>query len=371
MTLAVTAMVRDEADIIRQWVEYHLAQGVDVLIVTDNASVDGTTEILEEYASAGTLHLRHDPVHRKQQGSVVTSMAREAFTVFGADWVVNADADEFLVPLDRSRRLADVFAELDPAVRAFTVPVVNLVGPLAEEGAGIDRLVWRDERSDEELVAAGVRAHPTPNAVHVGDPDVVVAQGNHIVSIANEGDVPEHLALEVLHLPWRSWTQLERKVESAGKGYEANPDLRPSPAHHGMLDYRRWQEGVLLPYVAARLVDDETAATGSFRRDETLVRFFDDRGITRPDDDVPLDPEHVRMLRLVGRGLVARDRTVRVLRDELDQSEARRRQAEDRAEEERARADDEIRRLGEELRALSARKVVRLTDAVAERLRRR
>src|SRR4051794_31649606 len=95
-------MVRDEVDIVAAMVEHHLAQGVDLLIVTDNASVDGTTEVLEAYAAHGRVELHHDPVHLKQQGAVVTGMARRARTQHRADWVLNLDADEFLAPRDRS-----------------------------------------------------------------------------------------------------------------------------------------------------------------------------------------------------------------------------------------------------------------------------
>ena len=371
MTLAVTAMVRDEADIIRQWVEYHVAQGVDVIIVTDNASTDGTTEVLQDFADAGVLHLHHDPVHRKQQGSVVTAMAREAATVHGADWVVNADADEFLVPVDRSLALSDVFARLDPAIGAFTVPVVNLVGPLAQRGAGIDRLVWRDGRTNDELQRVGVLAQPTPNAVHVGDPQVTVAQGNHLVSIPNAGVVPDELALEVLHLPWRSWEQLRHKVELAGLGYEANPDLRPSPNHHGMLDYARLLDGTLMPYVAARHVTDDEAARGPFTRDLTLTEFFAAHDLTRPDDDVPLDPAVAQGHARVGRALVQRDGRIAELAHALEEQ---RRSAHERHEALLARQADlerEVERVTALSDAYASRRIVRAVDGLSGRLGRR
>ena len=93
MRFVITLMVRDEADIIAAFVEHHVDQGADLIIVTDNGSVDGTAEILQRYADLGVLELHHDPVFRKQQGVVVTGMARRAFTDHHADWVINADAD--------------------------------------------------------------------------------------------------------------------------------------------------------------------------------------------------------------------------------------------------------------------------------------
>lgn len=379
MKLVVTAMVRDEADIIRQWIDYHLAQGVDAIIITDNGSVDGTREILQQYSDAGNIDLRDEPLQQKQQGQLVTAMAREASTRYGADWVINADADEFVMPVDRSLRLRDVFERLDPALASFTVPVVNLVGRIAKSGAGIDRLVWRDERTNEQLQQRGVLAQPTPNAVHIGSPDVTVVQGNHLVSIGSNGKPPAELALEVLHLPWRSWQQLQNKVEISGRAYAANPVLQPSPNHHGMLDYRRYNEGSLFYYYALRMVTDEARDNGPFRLDRSLPDFFAALEATPSDypADVLYSDETVSEADRIGMLLFTRDSALRAEQDE------RRREADAyRAEFEAARnrllelerhirgLEGENARLTTELALQKQRKIVRAADSVGNLARR-
>jgi len=321
MTLAVTLMIRDEVDVLPDWLSWHVEQGVDVFVITDNGSVDGTTQVLEEFArtTSAVVDLRHDPVHRKQQSATVTTMARDAAVLHGADWVVNADADEFLVAKDRTLSLREVFGRLDPAVRAFVVPVVNMVGPLAERGAGLERLVWRDGRSPEQLVELGLLAQPTGNAIHVGDPDVTVVQGNHLVTLA-AGEAPdEALALEVLHFPWRSWQQYAHRTEVSGRAYESNPDAQPSPAHHGMRDYRRLQEGTLKAHFALRHVTDDQAAAGPFVRDTSvpdLLRGTEAGLQGTPDEVVPEDDALV--LAQLGRALVRRDDELADLRGRLE-----------------------------------------------------
>lgn len=371
MKLVVTAMVRDEIDIIRQWVDYHVAQGVDLIMVTDNGSIDGTSEILQEYARRGVVDLRHDPVQRKQQGTVVTAMAREASTVHGADWVVNADADEFLIPVDRSKTLRDVFSALDPALGSFTAPVVNLLGPVSATGAGIDRLVWRDERTNDQLQQRGVLAQPTHNAIHVGSADVTVVQGNHFVSIASQGSPPAELALEVLHLPWRSREQLRHKVEISGRAYEANPELRPSPNHHGMLDYTRFQEGSLYYYYALRMITAEEAEGGPFTRDRSLPDFFAARGLS---GDYPADTEvsddETRRAAAVGALLTARDRAAEALRVEGLRVEAEATARIAVLEAHAAGLEVELEKVRDELAQTKARRVVRLADSLGDRARR-
>ena len=53
--LALTLVVRDESDILAANLDYHFAQGVDVILVVDHGSSDGTAEILRAYEQAGRL----------------------------------------------------------------------------------------------------------------------------------------------------------------------------------------------------------------------------------------------------------------------------------------------------------------------------
>jgi hypothetical protein len=274
--LVMTLMVRDEADIIAAMIEHHIAQGVDLIIATDNGSVDGTAEILERYAAAGVVELHHDPVQRKQQSVVVTGMARRAYTFHRADWVINGDADEFWVPVDRSLTLREALENIPVEIQSWRVPVINMTGMPAETGAGLDRLVYRDERPDETLMqSAGLHAQPTANAIHIGFADISVRQGNHFVNLESKGEPDAAFALEVLHYPWRSWEQYSHKVEVTGLAYEASPNLRPSPNHHGMRDYRRLRAGRLYDFYVYRhpLVRERGEdLSPDFVFDDSLVR---------------------------------------------------------------------------------------------------
>ncbi len=247
----MTLMVRDEADIIGAMLEHHFAQGIDHMIVTDNASVDGTREILETYAEKGLITLHHDPRHEKQQAQVVTAMAREAAEVHGATWVLNADADEFWVAENATKTLREAFENISTEYQAFDVPVIDMTGPPAKEGSGISRLVYRDLRPTSRINELGLHAHATPDVVFVATPEVEVAQGNHFVNVDSKGRPAPGEGIEVLHLPWRSWKQFSAKVKNAGDAY-ARSGLTPSPNHHGMRDYRRLNEGRLYPLYLAR-----------------------------------------------------------------------------------------------------------------------
>jgi len=367
----MTVMVRDEADIIRPMIEHHLDQGVDDVIVTDNGSVDGTAEILEDFAARGLIDLRHDPVQRKQQSQVVTGMARDAANRYHADWVINADADEFWITRDPALTLKSAFEHIDPALTAFTVPVIDMTGPAALSGTGLQRLIYRDERTTEQLNAVGLYAHSTPDAVHVGDPEVEVAQGNHFVSLESAGDPPAAYALEVLHFPWRSWRQFEHKVGNAGRAYESNPDLRPSPNHHGMRDYRRLLQGTLLPSYLVRNPTAQELAEGLESGTFRLERRIADRWPSPVPDEL-VDEHELSREYAFGRELGQMELRVRELeregvreRDIIFALSARVDELEHQADELTTRLHDAEARADE----LASRKVVKAIDRVTRPFR--
>jgi len=379
LKLTMTIMVRDEADVIGAMLRHHAAQGIDEFIITDNASSDGTTEIIQELATSLELPLTllHDPEHRKQQGETVTRMARMAADR-GATWVINADADEFWVARDPNLTLKQAFTHIEPRLGSFIVPVHDMTGPPAMDGSGLQRLVYRDARPVERMREVGIRAHATPDAVHVGDAEVVVAQGNHFVNIPSAGDPEPEWAVEVLHFPWRSWTQFAGKVERAGMAYERSPHLEPSANHHGMRDYRRLRDGTLMSAYVARHPDvSEIAsalASGTLVEDRRIADV-----IESPVADTPFDAEVEAAQRLLWEQMVPLERRVaaveaeaRAARDDargLRHEVEREREAHRGAE---ARADSlqtDLERAHEEIGALRARRVVRIADRLGRYLK--
>ena len=364
----MTAMVRDEADIIASMLDHHLEQGVDQFVVTDNGSVDGTCEILEDYASRGVLDLRHDPIHRKQQATTVSIMARDAYTTHGATWVLNADADEFWLPEDRNRRLKDVFESIPTTLRAFTAPVVDMTGAPAISGSGLGRLRYRDHRPVEMLKEVGLYAHSTPNAVHVGSPSVEVVQGNHYVNIESLGEPDIADRVEVLHLPWRSWDQYRRKVDNAGRAYLNNSGLTPSPNHHGMRDWRRLEEGVLYAlYLARHPAPTELKsgmAHGHFVEDFSLGHIVG--GVA--DELVPAAENSE--LSLLGRAIVRRDRAVSDLAAQLDETRTNLEYLRLNSDAAIRLSETKRREVEQLVEGLRHKKVVRLSDALATFFRR-
>lgn len=254
MRLVMTLLARDEADIVDAQIAFHLNAGVDFVIATDNASEDGTTEILERHERAGHLHLLREDGSDMRQDAWVTRMARMAASEFGADWVINTDADEFWWP--RGGSLKDVLA---------TVP----------ERYGVVRGCWRHflPRPDDgsffgERMTVRLRTPAFPGAkatiyhahqkvAHRADPDVEVAMGNHDVERHRLPPLRGWHPIEVLHFSLRSPAQLEWKC----RGGWWNKPSDEVTLHQALL-YEAYQAGRLQDFFDSFAVADDALEQG-------------------------------------------------------------------------------------------------------------
>ncbi len=278
MKIVMTLLVRDEEDILRENIEFHLAHGVDEIVLMDNLSIDGTAEIAREYERAGRLHYFFQPQDDYAQGRWVTAMARYAARELGADWVINNDADEFWLP--ESGSLRDEFASVDPSVMAVAAPRMNFVAR-TDDG----RPFWR--RMDvRHVVSRNAVGRLLPEKVaHRGHPDVTVVQGNHGITIAGAGVLSSRAAVAILHFPFRSRRQYLNKIVKGGAAYARNAELPASVGETWRFLYQLYLAGRLDEAIAAELVSEDGIvqglATGTLVRDDRLIAALPARASAR------------------------------------------------------------------------------------------
>jgi len=245
----MTLLLRDEEDIVRENLDFHLSQGVDRVIVTDNGSEDGTVEILREYEERGVVRLVLEPADDYSQGRWVTRMARLAAGE-GADWVINNDADEFWWP--RSGTLRSTFEGLGPDVGILVAHRANFA-PRPEDGRPFwERMTLRERESLNPL------GKPLPPKVaHRADPAVTVVQGNHRIDGVELGERVDDGSIEILHYPMRTYAQFENKIVKGGRAYARNRELPDRTGRTWRRLYERWEAGELRDYYEGQLAAEE------------------------------------------------------------------------------------------------------------------
>lgn len=207
MRVVQTLVVRDEADIVDAQIAYHLSAGVDFVIATDHESQDGTTEILESYERAGFLRLMRARGEMRE-ADWRTRMARAAATEYGADWVINTDADEFWMP--REGTLKDVLEAIPDRVGVVWALTCHFV-PRPDDGAPFAARMTARFSAQAALNDPTSPYRPHAKAAHRADPDIVVWFGSHRVESRRLAPLPGWHPADVFHFPFRSLEQYERK----------------------------------------------------------------------------------------------------------------------------------------------------------------
>jgi hypothetical protein len=197
------ARVKDEADVIEATVR-RMACEVDSMIVVDNASTDGTRDLLADLARDLPLEVLDDPDVAYLQAKKMTWLAAQA-AVRGADWVVPFDADEaWYSPFGR---IADVLTE-SPDLAIAAADLYDHV-PTAHDpadGSPLERIGWR-RREPAPLPKVAARTRP-PVQIHAG---------NHGADHLGRGDG----LLVVRHYPYRTPEQMVRKAMNGAAAYAA------------------------------------------------------------------------------------------------------------------------------------------------------
>lgn len=100
--IAAVSTVRNEADIVASTIRHLLAEGVDLVLVADGQSSDGTKDILEALRKEThrlSWYVDSLPYHR--QPFWINWLAAEAASR-GAAWVIPFDADEYWIAPGRT-----------------------------------------------------------------------------------------------------------------------------------------------------------------------------------------------------------------------------------------------------------------------------
>jgi hypothetical protein len=247
----MTLLVRDGADMLEANLRYHRAQGVDLFVVGDNGSTDGSLEILERYERAGLIRFERIPGPvRQAQGEGRTRLARLAWEL-GADWVFHNDLDEFWWPL--AGDLKQALVAIPDRFGLVLAPRTEFVGRPGE-GFFADRLTVREARFRRPPQTAH-RTHPDvmisqPHPTHIwvdrGVPPrrglvgrlIRRARAEHVDETELELLLAPMFPLAVLHFPLRSFEKYRHKVELA----LANDQLREGDPVRSAFEAGRLEE---------------------------------------------------------------------------------------------------------------------------------
>jgi tetratricopeptide (TPR) repeat protein len=216
------AMVKNERSIIEAFVRHNI-RFLEKLVVLDNGSIDGTSEILAELAvDFAALLVVQDERFGYTQSDIMTTMLHQYQAAFRADFVIAIDADEFLDVADDTSFSA-ALSQI-PASGFGLVPwCTYVVTPDFDPASGADQLKamhWRRRQEIPQYFKVIVRCDG--KAAN----DLSLDQGNHMIRALTGREIPGVViqGLRLLHYPVRSREQIVAKTVVGWMAYLAvNP----------------------------------------------------------------------------------------------------------------------------------------------------
>lgn len=262
--LVMTLLVKNEIDIVRETIEFHLKFGVNFIIATDNNSTDGTLDVLKEFESRGVLHLIQEPSNAYSQAKWVNRMGDIAYKEYSADLIFHCDADEFWMPKSGNLKTELMSNTLVDVLKVVTRNVI-----LADKGG--DETFPEDAKyivkkvSKEQKVIA-ISNNRYLNKAHrkvlfkTQKRMLYVGMGNHRVVD------PEHTTVQrissdiiIFHFPSRGKTQFYRKVVEGGEALKQTTDIHDTAGAHWRKWYESYENGQLNEEYASMVLNQDAA----------------------------------------------------------------------------------------------------------------
>jgi len=241
--------VKDERDLIERVIAHLRAIGVDLFVVCDMYSTDGTAEILDQYVSDTFRILK---VANSEPAGEWLKKNKQALERIEADWIVFLDADEFLLP--QSGSLRDALAQTCEDilyVRRYNVPLCP-TGPMLPEELVPDRyaevqlLVKSFPNIYEHLrnspKTPWIRAVPGPKIIARQESIAGLTDGMHEIVTPEGRDLRRAIpdSLVIAHVPMSTKARFERKIQNIRECFGPEEVLDFSAGQGVAWHWRRW-----------------------------------------------------------------------------------------------------------------------------------
>ncbi len=230
-TCTVCLIAKDEGPYLLEWVAYYRRLGFDEIIVYDNKSTDGSTELLKALAKAGVITYRFWTMGATTSPQI--SAYTDAVMRCTTDWILFIDTDEFLV-LHHHDNVTDFLAPFHAR------PGVGVVG-INWRLFGDNGMAENDGRPATERFTRAAEAEFETNAhfksfnrldsvikcenmhaCHVNN--VYVHASGRILDMIDFGvasRIELHIA-QVNHYFTRTWAEYQEKKRRGRGGFAAN-----------------------------------------------------------------------------------------------------------------------------------------------------
>ena len=264
--IVLVTNVFDQGDILGDYLQWYLDLGVDFIVVQEYGSSDNTHDVLERFAGTGSVAWFTLPERNMQKYDMGTAVAKIARDQYGADWVIQCDADEFLCADGDLRSILRTAENSNLTV--LNVPVLNMTGPVLKPGQSaqgalslcINRptQVLPEHAVSDDLPVPHIFMKVPPKTIVRAAALVKYSAGTHGATTA-WGHTGEIAGLRFLHFPMRGFDKFEKKIQNTAAWLNDNPHLSVTWGWHWRRFIRFHQNGRLREEYEAQFVSPAQA----------------------------------------------------------------------------------------------------------------
>ncbi len=278
--LVMTLLVKDEEDIIEKNIRFHYAMGVDQFIVTVHNSSDATLDILNKLKDEMPVEIIELSADGYFQDAWVDSMIKIARKKYRADWIINADADEFYYSKDFNLKKSIL------KYPAGNVIILPSTCPFPDDRADyltcpyfvtnympeyLADLLHIDKNSPENSHFLGENS--CPKVIHNTKDYIKIKMGNHNVEMRHKRVIPS-ADIILYHFTARNYKYYEKKA----KNYIESSSLMPGAQGKHVKDMiQKLNDGTLREDYDKKFSPQKLAfllEKGVVTRDYSLVNFL-------------------------------------------------------------------------------------------------
>jgi glycosyltransferase involved in cell wall biosynthesis len=122
--------IYNEIDILEENLKFYIDQGFETVVV-DNGSTDGSYELCKKYLGNGIIKLSQI-ITKEFDTRLLLKEATLLYKEVNPDWVILADADEFIEPLEKNISLREAI-ELESKNGSTIIPLHHFMFKITEK----------------------------------------------------------------------------------------------------------------------------------------------------------------------------------------------------------------------------------------------
>ena len=243
--LSIAAIMKDEGDYLKEWLDFHILVGVEKFYLYDNGSTDNTKEILKPYIKSGIVEYTYFPGERMQNPAYVDAINR-----FGNEtrWMAIIDLDEFIVPV-KNKTIVEFLHSLPINFGALVLTWVmyGSSGHVKQpKGLVIENFKYRANRSR----SSGCKSIVNPRLVvrqrnpHINEVAgfIIDENGKKLGVINQEHNPPSYNKIRCNHYVTKSYDEYKKRCNKGSVG--------------GNVAYKKWSQEKFEKYDTNDVYDD-------------------------------------------------------------------------------------------------------------------